>query len=92
MVCPCFVIYYLLVVSFLVLQSSCREEKAGCVTLIVSLVSCDCRCSVALPHGVDGWSAVYVFVVFSDQTPLLLGLKARLSDMHVVLPDVNVKV
>ena len=33
-----------------------------------------------------------VFVVFPDQTHLLLGLKARLSVVHVALPDVNVKV
>ena len=34
----------------------------------------------------------YVFVVFSDQTHLLLALKARLSAMQVALPDVYVKV
>ena len=33
-----------------------------------------------------------VFVVFPDQTHLRLGLKARLSTVHVALPDVNVKV
>ena len=32
-----------------------------------------------------------VFVVFSDQTHLLLGLKAILSAIHVALSDVNVK-
>ena len=30
-----------------------------------------------------------VFVVFPDQTHLLLGLKAILSAVHVALPDVN---
>ena len=32
------------------------EERAGCFTLIVFLMYCDCY--VALPHGVVGWSAV----------------------------------
>ena len=31
-----------------------------------------------------------VFVVFPDQTHLLLGLKAKLSAVQVALPDVNV--
>ena len=48
---PCFV-------SFLVLQSYWRgRERAGCFTLIVFHVSCDCLCTVALPRGVVGWSA-----------------------------------
>ena len=51
------------------------------------MVSCDCQCSVAFRHG-----AVGCFVVFSDQSNLLLGLKARLSALHEALPDVNVKV
>ena len=33
------------------------EEKAGCFTLTVYLMSCDNQCSVALPHGAFGWSA-----------------------------------
>ena len=32
--------------------------KRGCFTYIVCLVSCDCQCSVSLPHGAVGWSAV----------------------------------
>ena len=39
-------------------QSSCKQEKAGCFTLIVFLMSCDCHCSLALPHDV-GWAAVF---------------------------------
>ena len=35
-----------------------EEEKAGCFAIIVSQVSCYCKCSVALPHGAMGWSAV----------------------------------
>ena len=34
------------------------EERIGCFTMFVFLVSCDCYCSVALPNGVVGWSAV----------------------------------
>ena len=34
------------------------EEKAGCSAVIVLQMSCYCKCSVALPHGSMGWSAV----------------------------------
>ena len=34
------------------------EERAGCFTLFFSLVSCDCKCSMALPHGAIDCSAV----------------------------------
>ena len=34
------------------------EEDAGCFTLFVFLVSCVCYCSVALPRGAVGWSAL----------------------------------
>ena len=35
------------------------EERAGCFTSVVFLMSCYCECSVpALPHGAVGWSAV----------------------------------
>ena len=34
------------------------EERAGCFTLVVFLVSCDCYWSVALPQGAIGWSEV----------------------------------
>ena len=34
------------------------EERAGYFTLIVFLVDCDCYCSVALPHGAMGLSAM----------------------------------
>ena len=61
--CPRFVMHYLHVVSFLVLQSY-RRGRAVCFTFIVSLVSCDCHCSVALPHGAVGWSAVFVCGIY----------------------------
>ena len=34
------------------------EERAGCFAFIVLRMSCYCKCSVALPHGAMGWSAV----------------------------------
>ena len=34
------------------------EERAGCFILFVFLMSCFCYCSVALPHGAMGLSAV----------------------------------
>ena len=43
--------------SFLVLQSS-RWERS-CFTLIVFLMPCGCLCSVTLPYGAVGWSAMY---------------------------------
>ena len=46
------------IVSFLVLQSSWRGKRADCFTLIVFLMYFDCLCSLALPHGDMGWSAV----------------------------------
>ena len=46
------------------------EESAGCFALTVFLMSCDMQCSVALPHGAVGWSAVWG-VVFPDHTHLL---------------------
>ena len=35
------------------------EERAYFFTLIISLKSCDCKCSVALPHGPVSWYAVF---------------------------------
>ena len=46
-------------VSFLVLQSSEEEERAGCFTLFAFLVSCDC--CVALPHKATSVFDVYDF-------------------------------
>ena len=57
---------YLLVCNHLA-----REEKAGCFTSIVILMSCHCYCSLTLPHDVMGWSAVWI-VVFPGQAYLLL--------------------
>ena len=43
--------------SFLVLHLA-EKERADCFALIVFLLSCCCKCSVALPHGAVGRSAV----------------------------------
>ena len=34
------------------------EDRAGCFTLFVFLVSCDCNGSVDILHDAVGWSAV----------------------------------
>ena len=45
--------------SILVLQSySWGKELAGCFALTVYLMYCDSQCSVTLPDGAVGWSAV----------------------------------
>ena len=36
-----------------------REERAGSFAFIVLRISCYCKCSVAFPHDVVGWSGVY---------------------------------
>ena len=38
-------------VPFLVCNYLDGEETAGCFALIAFLMSCNCQCSVALPHG-----------------------------------------
>ena len=35
-----------------------EEERAGCFAFIVLWMSCYHNCSVTLPHGAVGWSAV----------------------------------
>ena len=57
------------------------EERAGCLTLFVMQMSCDCYCSVALPHSAVGWSVVCYCgiscsysLAFSDAIPDLCNL------------------
>ena len=45
-------------VSFLVCNHLKEEERAGCFGFVVLRTSCHCICSVALPYGAVGWSAV----------------------------------
>ena len=35
-----------------------EEERVGCFAFVVLRMSCWCKCSVTLPHGAMGWSAV----------------------------------
>ena len=35
-----------------------KRKRVICFTLTVFLIACDSQCSVALPHGAVGWSAV----------------------------------
>ena len=35
-----------------------KEKKAGCLAIIVLQMYCYYKCSVALPQGAMGWSAV----------------------------------
>ena len=69
-----------LLVVFLLCISSCsfyfcqhldEEENDSCFALIVFLMSCGCKCSVALPHHAVDLSSV-VSVVFPVYTHLLL--------------------
>ena len=45
-------------VSFLVFNHLEEEARAGCFAFVVLRMSCYCICSVSLPYGVVGWSAV----------------------------------
>ena len=45
--------------SILVCKHLEEEEKAGCFAFIILQLSCYCKCSMALPYAVMGWSAVY---------------------------------
>ena len=45
-------------VSILVCNHLEENEKAGCYAIIVLQMYCNYKCSVALPHGALGWSAV----------------------------------
>ena len=49
------------VAAFLVCNHLDGEERAGCFTLFVFLVSCDCYCSLALPDDAMGLSTICDF-------------------------------
>ena len=50
------------VVKYFVFVLLCKhlegKERACCFSFTVFLMSCETQCSVALPHGPVGWSAV----------------------------------
>ena len=62
--------------GILVLQSFLKE--AGCFAIIVLQMYCYYKCSVALPHGAMGWSAVCGCGIF-DHTLALTILQDRRS-------------
>ena len=53
-----FVLLSITVCSFLFCNHLEEEENAGCFASNVLHVYCYYKCSVALPHGAVGWSAV----------------------------------
>ena len=57
-VCSLFCCAVLCVLSNFAIILMGKRERAGCLTLFVFLVSFDWFCSVALPRGTVGWSAV----------------------------------
>ena len=58
MFCACLSFSICYFESILVLQSSSRERESRLLSFVVSLMSCYCECSVALPRGAVGWSLV----------------------------------
>ena len=58
---PCFVSRYF--VSLYFCNHLDGEDRAGCFILTVFLMSCDTACSVALPHGAVGRSAVCMIIL-----------------------------
>ena len=53
---PGFVMQYMHVFSSFAINLKRKREL--CFAFIVLRVSCYCKCSVSLPHGTVGWSAV----------------------------------
>ena len=53
LVCSVLLVEYCFVIILMGMR-----ERAGCFTLIVFQMSCACYCSVSLPRGAVGWSAV----------------------------------
>ena len=53
-----FVLVYITLCPFLFCNHLDEKGRAGCFAFIVFLMYCCCKCSVALPHGAVGWSAV----------------------------------
>ena len=46
------------VLSFLVLQSSCRGKESWLLCFYCLTDACYSKCTVALPHGAVGWSGL----------------------------------
>ena len=50
--------FYTVVIKSQHLLASCLEEEDGYFAIIVLQMYCYYKCSVALPHGAVGWTAV----------------------------------
>ena len=53
-----FVLVYITLCPFKCCKHLEEEMRAGSFALTALRMSCYCKCSVALPHGAVGWSAV----------------------------------
>ena len=62
-VCLCFGMHYFMYFLFLFCNHLDEEERADCFAFIVFLMSCYCKCPLALTHGGVGWSTVYDCVI-----------------------------
>ena len=68
--CHCGLLCLFLVFFYLILcVHSTFAKRDGIFAFIAFLISCDCYCFVALPHGAMCSSAVMI-VIFSDHTRL----------------------
>ena len=55
---PCFVVHYLVSLLFCNHLEGEEIDTFSCFTLIIFLMSYDCKCSVPLPYLAVGWSVV----------------------------------
>ena len=56
-----------------------RKRELVALLLIVLRISCYCKCSVAFPHDILGWSKELIIVVYPDHTQQLLGLATKMQ-------------
>ena len=66
----CYAVLSVLSSFAIILRSKRERERAGCFTFIVVLMSCDCYCSVGLPHGAVEWAAACDCDIFPGHTHL----------------------
>ena len=53
------------------------EERAARFTFIVFLITSDCYCSIAFPHGALGWSVVHDCGYIWSETLIILVLSCN---------------
>ena len=68
-----------------VISSFAIRERAGCFTLIVVLMSCQCWCSVVLPHCAMGWSAVCDLGISFSYSLTILSFKDTRFKTHFMI-------